>query len=100
MLLAFIAFFAITSFAKTGDIKIVEPKVEKQETVVSDIKATEQNVATNTANAQNLKFPLSIQASCGTFTFQYTCPGCTWSQIQNDIAILELWSELTCMVFY
>jgi hypothetical protein len=104
MLLAFVAFFATVSFAKKPVVKPlgakVEITVEKQKNKVSELKATNESITIFNVDDQKQRFPLSIQASCGTFTFQYTCDGCNWSQILSDIQILTAWSELTCMIFF
>lgn len=102
LLLAFVAFFAATTSAKTADINLVKTKIETsvEKDEFSKLKEIKETKTVKDFESQDQLFPLSIQASCGTFTFEYTCPGCTWSQIQGDIEILSAWSELTCMIFF
>ncbi len=101
MLIAITAFFTVSAFANTSVSNPIVVKDKKEATTVPvKVQATEISVTMNENGGKAELFPLSIQASCATFTFEYTCPGCTWAQIQSDIQILTAWSELTCMVFF
>lgn len=102
LLAAFMLFGSVGAFASKGVIKPTETFAKSvNENLAFDVIQLEKvgNNETETVK-ETRKFQLSIQASCGTFTFQYTCPGCNFSDIQHDIEILSAWSELTCMIFF
>lgn len=66
---------------------------EEKSAVAAPVAAVTETQATEALG----QFPLSVVTSCGyTFTFDYSCPGCSMQDVLNDAMILADWAESFC----